>query len=423
MKKVFGIIGLLFILFIIVLYWSLNSSPKQHQNSEPVNFDSVSDIDFKELDSILIAATNQYNGNELKKLMQGEHYRKAWSTPIKIPVVFLDTLMGGLKITGEGGGNQTQSLKLTDSNGINLSLRSINKNPDPLIPQFAKTLRLENIVVDGISAQHPYSAIVVAHLAQAAGILHTLPRIVFVPKQSQLGTYNSRYGNRLYLLEYETKGKTNWTAYENVIDIIDTDDLQKLKQTHKENLTIDQNALVRARLFDLVIGDWDRHPKQWGWVIQQLGTNYNALPLPMDRDNAFFNLGGVVPTIIANRNFTPEMRPFKSEIDYLPGLVQAFDVYFLKDIPKNVFVEQAQQLQQLLTDAVIDEALNVWPKEFYELDGKNISKKLKNRRDHLLDYATGFKAILDDSPLLTEPLKGSEDLDIPKESLGCFECN
>lgn len=423
MKKVLGIIAVLVLLFIIVLYWSLNSSPQPFETSKTVNYETPSDIDFKKQDSVLITATDQYKSNEIKNLMQGEHYRKAWSSPIKVPVVFLDSLMGGLKITDEGGGKQTQSLKLIDSSGIYFTLRSINKNPDALIPQFAKTLGLENIVMDGISAQHPYGAVVVAQLAQEAGILHTFPRVVFVPKQPQLGTYNDKYGNRLFLLEYETESKMNWTDYENVIEIVDTDELQELKQLHKKNLTIDHNALVRARLFDLVIGDWDRHAKQWGWVIQQQGTQYNAIPLPVDRDNAFFNLGGIVPRVIANKNVTPEMRPFEKEIDFLPGLVQQFDVYFLKNIPEEVFIEQAKHLQQSLTDDVIEEALNAWPKTFYELDGKEIAEKLKSRRDALLDYAKGFKAVLDELPNLTEPLKGSEDLEISKELMACFECN
>lgn len=423
MKKVFGIIIMFLILFIVVLYWSLNSSPEPFKTSTPVEFDNISDINFEEQDSILITATNQYKSNDLKKLMQGEHYRKAWSTPIKVPVVFLDSLKGGLKITSEGGGKQTQSLKLLDSSGIYYALRSINKNPDALVPEFAKTLGLENIVMDGISAQHPYSAIVVAELSEQVGVLHTFPQIVFVPKQPRLESYNDAYGNRIFLFEYETTSKTNWTGLKNVIEIIDTDDLQELKQTHKKNLTVDQNALVRARLFDLIIGDWDRHAKQWGWVIQKNGDTYNAIPLPVDRDNAFFNLGGIVPTMIANKRITPEMRPFKSEIDYLPGLVQDFDVYFLKNIPEDIFIDQAQQLQELLTDEVIDAALKVWPKDFYEMDAKEIASKLKSRRDHLLDYAKGFKVVLNDLPFLTQPLKGSENLKLSRELLNCFECN
>src|SRR5690606_7973010 len=118
--------------------------------------------------------------------------------------------------------------------------------------------------------------------AESVGILHSFPKIVFVPKQSSLGDYNEKYGNRLFLLEYETESKKNWTHYQNVVEIIDTDDLQELKLKHGKQLQLDQNALVRARLFDLVIGDWDRHAKQWGWVIQKQGDHLNAIPLPVD---------------------------------------------------------------------------------------------------------------------------------------------
>lgn len=423
MKKVFGIIAVLLILFIILVYWSLNTTPKKIENSILLKIDNIETVDFRDYDSVLIEATTQYKSNELKELMQGEHYRKAWSTPIKVPVVFLDTVYGGLKIIKEGGGKQTQSLNLLAPNGIHYTLRSINKKPDALVPEIAKTLGLENIIVDGISAQHPYGAIVAAQLAEKAGVLHTFPRVVFVPKQSALGTYNDTYGNRLFLLEYETDSKMNWTDFQNVTEIIDTKDLQELKLTRKKNLTVDQHALVRARLFDLVIGDWDRHAKQWGWVIQQQDEHSTAIPLPVDRDNAFFNLGGIIPNMIANRNVRPEVQPFDDDIDYLPGLVQPFDVYFLHNIPESVFIEEAGQLQKLLTDDVIDKALHVWPKQIYELDAKDIAEKLKTRRDDLLKYAKGFKKILDEKELLTEPLKGSEDLKLSKSQIECFECN
>jgi hypothetical protein len=355
--------------------------------------------------------------------MQGEHYRKAWSTPIKVPVVYLETLFGGIKDLDKGGGKQTQSLNFEAQNGIRYTLRSINKKPDALVPDIAETLGLENIVVDGISAQHPYGAIVAAKLSEHAGVLHTFPKVVFIPKQSSLDDYNKSYGNRLYLLEYETESKVNWTDFKNVTEIVDTKDLQKLKFKDKMDLSIDEHALVRARLFDLLIGDWDRHAKQWGWVIQHEGDKYTAIPLPADRDNAFFNLGGVIPYLIANRNVRPEVQPFDEDIDYLPGLVQPFDVYFLHHIPESVFIEEAQQMQKLITDEVIDEALHVWPKEIYDLDAKDIAEKLKRRRGDLLEYAKGFKKILDDKELLIEPLKGSEDLKLTKSQLECFECD
>ncbi|MCK7591611.1 hypothetical protein M0G43_13570 [Subsaxibacter sp. CAU 1640] len=419
MKKVLGLIAALLILFIILMYWSLNSSPEQPETSILANFDDIEEIDFTKLDSVSVAATTQYKSNELKRLMQGEHYRKAWSTPIKAPVMFLDTL----KVIDEGGGKQTKSLELEGPSGIHYTLRGINKNPAPLVPEFAKTLGLENIVVDGISAQHPYGAVVVSQLADAVGILHTKPKIVFVPKQDALEGYSDNYGNKLFLFEYETESKVNWTNYQNVIEIVDTDDLQELKQEHGEHLQIDQNALVRARLFDIIIGDWDRHAKQWGWVLQLQGKYINAIPLPADRDNAFFNLGGVIPNIISNKNVKPEMRPFDDDIDYLPGLVQPFDVYFLQNISEDVYIKQAKILQDKLTDEVIENALRQWPKDIYDLDAEKIATKLKSRRDHLVEYAKGFKKVLDKKPLLTEPLKGSEDLNYENSYLlKCFEC-
>lgn len=422
MKKFFGILALALIVFIILIYWSLNTKPEKVQNSILVNLENIDSVDFKDHDSVLIEATTQYKSNDLKQLMQGEHYRKAWSTPVKVPVVFLDTMHGGLTIIEEGGGKQTQSLELAAPNGIHYTLRSINKKPDALVPEFAKTLGLENIIVDGISAQHPYGAIVVAKLADKAQILHTSPQIVFIPKQKKLESFNDTYGNRLYLLEYESDSKTNWTNYQNVVEIVDTEDLQEMKMIHGELLHVDQNAIVRSRLFDLIIGDWDRHSKQWGWVIQLQGEYLNAIPLPADRDNAFFNPGGIIPNLIANRTVRPEVQAFNDDIDYIPGLVQPFDVYFLQSIPESIFIEQAAQLKQLLTDEAIESSFEVWPKAIFDLDGPEIIEKIKSRRDAIDTYAKEFKSILDEKPLLEAPLKGSEDLELSKGLLQCFEC-
>lgn len=422
MKKLLLIIGTVIVIFLILVYWSVNSTPDNYKLSKIVNQDNVASLDFKNMDSVTITASTLYKGNDLKQMMQGEHYRQAWSTPIDVTIAFLDTLKGGLKFDKEGGGHQTKSLKFIDSLGNKYALRSINKDPSPLVPEFAKTLGLENIIVDGISAQHPYAAIVVAALSDAAGILNTNPKIYFIPKQKYLSEFNEEYGNKLYLFEHETEAVSNWTSLKNVDKIIETDDLQELKLKQKENLKIDQSALVKARLFDLIIGDWDRHAKQWGWVIVKNDERLTAIPLPADRDNAFFTIDGVIPNIVSNKNITPEMRPFEKEIDYLPGLVQDFDVYFLKGVSEFVFTEEAKQLQQALTDEVIEASLHLWPKQIYDLDGKEIELKIKSRRDNLVNYAKAFLQVLEEKEFITEPLKGSEKIKFNGHYIKCFEC-
>ena len=422
MKKILALIAALFIVFILLLYISVSSTDKNFETCKIENIEDLQKFNFREHDSVIIAPSTLYEGDILKKLMQGENYRKAWSTPVEIPIVFLDTLHGGLKIVKEGGGKQTHSLKLINDKGIMFTLRSVSKDPDKLIPEVARNLGLENIIVDGISGQHPYGALLAARLSDIARVPHTNPKLYFVPKQEPLGRFNEKYGNRLFLLEYETESEKNWTSYQNIEVIIETKDLQKLKQENRTSIEIDQAALIRARLFDLFIGDWDRHAEQWGWALQRTGNSYKALPIPGDRDNAFFNLSGIIPSILTNKNVEPLVRPFEKEIDYMPGLVYPFDRYFLLNSSKESFIMEAKLLQEKLTDAKIEKAFEVWPKEISALDKKEILSKLQSRRDQLQEYADAFYEIIQERGPLNEPLKGSEDLELEESMLNCFDC-
>ncbi|APG59919.1 hypothetical protein [Christiangramia salexigens] len=422
MKKILVFFLIIIVVFIGLVYLSVRGNDKEFETCKILNIEDVENIDFHDYDSVLVAANNLYKGGMVKELMQGSNYREAWSTPVKVPVVFLDTLKGGMKILEEGGGKQTHSLKLESKDKITYTLRSITKDPKKLIPDIAKTLGLENIIVDGVSAQHPYGAILAAKLADIAGVLHTHPRVVFIPKQERLGEFNDKYGNRLYLLEFETESEENWTDFPDVKEIIETDDLQELRQKYGQKVSINRSALVRIRLFDLLIGDWDRHSEQWGWIIQKENDNFVATPIAGDRDNAFFNPDGVIPSIVTNKNVKPLIRPFEKDIDHMKGLVYPFDIYFLYNTPERIFIEQANNLQDLMTDEKIDEAFAVWPKEIRDLNQSEISAKIKARRDKLVKYARSFHQVIENSELLKEPLKGSDDLDLEPGLLKCFEC-
>lgn len=425
MKKLLYIILTLILIFVGLLYWSVSSTDKRFAKSRLIHFETheLDTINFRNYDSVFVAASYLYKADDIKTLMQGEQYRMAWATPVKAQIVYLDTLFGGVSIIKEGGGNQTHSLKLKAPNGILYALRSINKDPDPLVPEFLKTLGLENLVIDGISAQHPYAAILVAKLSDAANIIHTVPQVVFVPKQDFLHEFNEKYGNRLFLLEFETEGDVNWTDLERIVKIVDTEDLQLLKKQLGPDLKIDERALIRARLFDFIVGDWDRHTKQWGWAVQRNDSSYLAIPIASDRDNAFFNTDGIIPSLLTNKNVIPELRPFEEDIDFMEGLVYPFDRYFLLRTPKSFFISEANALQDIFIDEVIHSSLDVWPKNIADLNGKDILEKMKSRIVDLEDYAVEFHRVINAQGVLTENLKGSEDLSLPKELLACFECD
>lgn len=422
MRKFILIGATLLLVFIVLVYLSVSETKESFRTCEVLDIADMDKIKFGDFDSVTVAANLLYKASPLKKIMQGEQYRDAWATPITVPIAFLDTLKGGLKVIEEGGGKQTHSLELEDKGGVRYTLRSLSKDPVKLVPEIAKDLGLENIVVDGVSAQHPYAALVVAKLSEAAEILHTHPKLMFVPKQKSLGNLNEKYGNRLYFLEYESEGKVNWTALKGIMEIMDNESLLELKQEKGKWVTIDQNALIRARLFDLLIGDWDRHEKQWGWAIRENGDKFIAIPVPTDRDNAFFNLGGVIPSLVANELVHPKVQTFEKEIGFLPGLVTDFDEYFLRGSSLEQFKQEANRLRELMTDSKIESSFKIWPREIDSLKGPEIREKIRARRDNLGVTAEKFYGLLQRRPKKDIVLKGTEDLELSGMLAKCFDC-
>ncbi len=423
MKKILLVFLALVTVFLVFTYLSVSGDRTENPICDLVNLDSIANIDFHQFDSVEVTASQFYDADLIKTWMQGENYRTSWSTPVSLPILWLDTFSGGLTVLEEGGGQQTQSLDLKDTHGVVYSLRSINKNPDPLIPEVLFELGLQNIVNDGISAQHPFGALVAASLAEAAGVIHTHPRPFFVPQQKNLGAFNDKYGNGIYWLEYESEGQVNWTHLDSIVEIVDTDDLQQMKMKLGPQITLDTTSFIKARLFDFLIGDWDRHAKQWGWALQKIGNRIRAIPVPADRDNAFFNIDGIIPTIVSLPLFNPELRSFEREIDHLPGMMEDADIYFLKNMPGALFIQAAEDLQSALTDSIISARIkNVWSMELYNIEGRNFTNIITARKNDLQQYAEAFHQYLEEQPYLNQPMTGSEDLQLPSTLIQCFEC-
>jgi hypothetical protein len=56
----------------------------------------------------------------------------------------------------------------------------------------------------------------------------------------------------------------------------------------------DQFAVLRARLLDIIIGDFDRNMDQWKWATSDTGKGKLYYPIPRDRDQAFFYSDGLL---------------------------------------------------------------------------------------------------------------------------------
>lgn len=360
-------------------------------------------------DSIIKAPGPQFKVTKSKEFFWGKHYRNAWVTPISFPIINLYTERGGLIPVKMGGRLQSKSLRVESADGSQYVLRSMRKFPERILPDNLQNTVAANILSDQISSSHPYAAFVIPPLAEAAKILHTNPKAVYVPDSPNLLQYRKDFANELVL--YEQRAAHDLSHLENfgfAEDAIKSSDLvDKLLNNH--NLMVDESEVLRNRLFDMIIGDWDRHEDQWRWgefscdkenhknCSHLKGAKKYYVPIPKDRDQAFALFDGVFPWITSRKWLMPIFQSFDYEINNLEGLNyngRYVDRFFLTRPERQEWIDMAEELKFLLNDQVIEDAIKIWPDTIYKLDGETVIAKLKARRDMLPIYASEYYEFL-----------------------------
>ncbi|NUQ25577.1 MAG: metallophosphoesterase [Saprospiraceae bacterium] len=327
------------------------------------------------------------------RFIWGEHYRNVYRTPIDAPVLNLDEANGGLQPLKRGGGYQTNSLRLEDPEGKQYVIRAVVKDATRIVPYpFNKTFA-KDIFSDQFSAAHPFSALAVPIMAQAAGIYYTNPQVYYVPKQPGLGQYNDGFGNELYLFEERPDKEWRGAAqFGSPDDITDTPDVIK-KRSKNAKHRIDAAFVVRNRLFDQLIGDWDRHDDQWRWAAfedkENNVTRYR--PIPRDRDQAFHKYDGLITGLLRNSlPFLRQLRVFDPKVKNIKWVTynaRLFDQTFLTEADWPVWEQEARRLQAQVTDEVIEKSIALMPASAFQLTGAELIGKVKGRRDNLLNIA------------------------------------
>ena len=342
-----------------------------------------------------MAAGPEYDRSSFYQWLWGKNYRKEWTTPVTFPVTRLDTLRGGIVKFKIGGGHQSKSLHLKNKQDKEYALRSVNKTLDVLLPKIFHNTFIQHIANDEISMSHPYGALAVPVMAAAANIPHADPQFLWVPKQPAFDTLNEVYGDRLYLFEQRPSG--DWSDAANFLhfkDFMGSEELlEKLYEDNEKQ--VDQSAFIKARLFDMIIGDWDRHWDQWKWGETKSGDETIYIPIPTDRDQAFSTYDGVLLKVAISAAGQNYLQPF----DYTIRNVTITERRFLDRLLTNHllledWLTQGRSLQSALTDAVIENSVKQMPPAIFAIRGNEIVAKLKSRRDHLLEYATTYYKFL-----------------------------
>lgn len=350
----------------------------------PVAKDTTPVVQYVYQDYVVAPASTQYEKTTaIQRVFNGKNYRKEWATPVRLKEFNINKEKGGFTIDGVGGGKQTKTLELKDKDGRDWVLRTVDKDPQKAIPHNFRESFASSIVQDLISAAHPYAPLTIPILADTTGIMVPVPEMFYVPDDPALGYYRPLFAKKVCLLERKdpAEKEDSRSSY------------SLFNQMREDNdHTVDEEKVLTARLLDMLIADWDRHFDQWRWATMDTGQGKLYAPIPRDRDQAYFHSDGLIIKYAARRRL-PFLKGLSNgipKINDLNMVAKDFDRLFLNNLDESAWTRVATKFTTNLTDAKITEAIQQMPPEIYAINGKNITQKLINRRNLLVNKSLHY---------------------------------
>ena len=340
-----------------------------------------------------IVAGERYRAGGLHRFFLGADYRDLWTTPIEVPELDLHGVAGGLTPVKRVGGQETLGLALKGADGRDYTFRALDKDPTGILPPEYHGTFINRVLQDQIASSLPGGAVAVPPILEAAGVLHVDPVIVVMPDDSLLGDFRKLFaGVPGTFEEYPRAVGGGNPGFHGATELINGAEMWK-RMDADPDARPDARAFLRARLVDILIGDWDRHRGQWHWATFPDRDGWQ--PIPEDRDQAFVRFQGAL--VSSARARAPQFVNFDNDYPGIEGLTwnaRDGDRRILVGLEKPVWDEVAADLKQRITDDVIAEAVGRLPAPYRALEGQTLEEALRRRRDHLPEVADRFYRFL-----------------------------
>ena len=343
----------------------------------------------------IIAAGPEYVDTRFRKWAMGEHYRKEWKTTIHAPYIDLRKEKSGLVPFAKGGGLQTHSLKFKNPEGKEYAFRAVDKDPVKALDDLARQTIYRHIVKDLITTQHPYGGIVASHLMDATDILHAEPQLFLMPDDPGLGIYRKDFAGLLGTLEFRPKKVKKGKKGFGGADLIHSSPKMFRAMYKDHDYRIDRQSYARARIFDLLVGDWDRHEDNWKWAGFKDGKTVHYRPIPRDRDHVFSQWEGLIPSI--GDKVIPNAEHFGlnfGNASHLSFKARHLDRQLANELSRKDWQEAAHYIENQISHATIDSSLAKLPKEVQVFSAEEIGNKLKSRKEQLETAASDLYLLL-----------------------------
>ena len=291
----------------------------------------------------------------LQRWIFGSRHREIWAAPVEVERFDLTSETSGLTPIGADSGVRSGELYLRGADGSLYTFNQIAADLSHLLPSGLHNDFGAGLAQDLQSGRHPGAPFVVPPLAAAAGLgpLPT-PRLGVLPQDTSLDRFGTRFSGTVGFLTPGIISRFRTTA--GVADsAIPSSELIELLQSESPP-SVDRQAYLRERLFDVFLGNWDPLPQDWLWLRDSSGV---WKPRPRPRELAFIRLDGLVAGLAGQQ--VPNFATFSKDYDTRLAVTtreRTLDRRILPTLDRAVYVATATALQGQLTDSVIENAVS-----------------------------------------------------------------
>ncbi len=379
----------------------------------PVAYDYSPFVDqsFPKTIDTTILSEKELQNRKFKTLWAQEN-AKVFGKKMTFPVANLDSLYGGLKPVSRNYSSKAREFRLKDSLDRVYSMKKIKSDTVESLsdlvnrqnPLDGQVLENSNTPDDLYTSSNPFTRLAIPELSKAINLPYSKPKFYYVPKQRKLGELNDIFGDEVLVLEDYPDSK--WYTDSLHQDIISTDAMQEHLRD-QDFYKIDEEAYVKARIFDMLVGDWDRGDKSWRWEITKDAKDDRITfkPIPINRDHVFSNYDGAfLNTLRTFVGFTKKFSVYNenlSNLKWFNSAATGLDRSILKSANDTIWEEQAKFIQKTITDSVIQKAFASLPEEVQGDATNEIIEKMKERRDNIVEIAKNYYELYAKLAILT----------------------
>lgn len=356
-------------------------------------------------DSIIkvsVYPTSSKERSDIYNSIWGKHCRDLYYIPVTVPILPTTRLenitivshikeLGGIYVREEKG----KSFLIKPLEGSSVFLQSDFFQEMYHKADFKDTY-MDKFIADAYTIINPYTFLVSNHLAKEIGLYVNNPELYYLSSCSFLDTIVDGIKNQGRIVSVAEIQHEEFSR-----PTISTDSLFSLLEFSGKNL-VDQRLYIRERLFDMLIGDWNKIPENWRWQLR--GEKYGDLfePIVIDRSHAFTRVEGFMfkqMLDVLSLGFISNYEGEIKNVKQFNKLGFFMDVAITSGTEESLWQEEAVLLKNKLTDRVIDDAFNCLPEEIKHTQIiDQLKASLKERRNAIDNIASRYYKELQYNP-------------------------